>query len=105
MSASKIGSNTHISSVGIASETTTNNYSVSFTLKNSFGYSNSFTTRSNMVRLSVTDNGGNTTTEDVDIRGRYIDNENPYFLSVPDAKYHTFTTSQEVVLLLLCQYQ
>ena len=94
VSASKIGSNTHISSVGIASETTTNNYSVSFTLKNSFGYSNSFTTRSNMVRLSVTDNGGNTTTEDVDIRGRYIDNENPYFLSVPDAKYHTFTTSQ-----------
>ena len=31
-----------------------------------------------MVRLSVTDNGGNTTTSDVDIRGRFIDNVDPF---------------------------
>lgn len=94
-SASKIGSSSYISSVGSTNSTSENGaqYKTSYVIVRSVGFGSSYTTRGSLIRLLVSDAGGNQRTHDVGVSLRYIDNVNPYF-NAPAAKYHTFYTSQ-----------
>ena len=85
-----------ISSIGSTSSTSEYGaqYKTSFVIVRSVaGYSSSFTTFEDVIRLQIDDAAGNRKTLKRDVKQRYIDMTDPYF-DAPLAKYHTFYTSQ-----------